>query len=67
MSQRFDNPDKPGLTDPISRPPAKPVPPDSGECCGIGCAPCIWDYYHQALHRWQQKMAAWEAHLEHKQ
>lgn len=34
----------------------KPEPPASNECCGSGsCCPCVWDYYREQLHLWQQQ------------
>ncbi|RVU35634.1 hypothetical protein EOE67_13545 [Rheinheimera riviphila] len=34
----------------------KPEPPASNECCGSGsCCPCVWDYYRDQLHIWQQQ------------
>ena len=38
----------------LPRPPDRPV---SGECCGRGCHPCVWDYYENALARWQERLA----------
>ena len=31
-------------------PPEKPLP---DECCSSGCVPCIYDYYYQALEKWE--------------
>jgi len=36
----------------IPPPPEKPTP---HECCGSGCVPCIYDYYYDALEKWQQQ------------
>jgi hypothetical protein len=33
--------------------PAPPEKPDSFECCGSGCVPCIFDYYYDQLIEWQ--------------
>jgi hypothetical protein len=33
--------------------PRPPDRPDPQECCGRGCCPCIFDYYEDALTRWQ--------------
>jgi len=33
-------------------PPEKPTP---NECCGSGCVPCIYDYYYDALEKWQER------------
>jgi hypothetical protein len=37
--------------------PSFPPPPDKPEdnsCCQRGCSPCIFDYYWDALSRWEQ-------------
>lgn len=34
----------------IPPPPEKPEP---NECCGSGCVPCIYDYYYEALEKWE--------------
>lgn len=34
----------------LPRPPDKP---DDAECCHRGCCPCIFDYYWDALERWE--------------
>lgn len=36
----------------IPPPPEKPTP---HECCGSGCVPCIYDYYYQALEKWEEQ------------
>ncbi|WP_454886049.1 oxidoreductase-like domain-containing protein [Sphingomonas oryzagri] len=36
--------------DQLPRPPERP---DDAMCCGRGCCPCIFDYYDDALARWQ--------------
>jgi hypothetical protein len=35
-------------------PPEKPI---ADECCGSGCVPCIYDYYYDALDKWNDKYA----------
>jgi hypothetical protein len=35
------------------RPPDKPHPL---ECCNRGCCPCIFDYYWDALDRWETRI-----------
>jgi hypothetical protein len=40
--------------------PHKPLPPDPADCCGGGCARCVWDIYDQALADWQTGNAAAE-------
>ena len=45
------DPPKPGPPKPgPPRPPEKPHP---SECCNRGCCPCIFDYYWDALERWE--------------
>ncbi|WP_293361065.1 oxidoreductase-like domain-containing protein [Phenylobacterium sp.] len=39
----------------IPRPPDKP---QDYECCKRGCCPCIFDYYYDALERWEQRVEA---------
>jgi hypothetical protein len=34
----------------LPRPPNKP---EADECCNRGCCPCIFDYYWDALSRWE--------------
>ncbi|MCA1245171.1 oxidoreductase-like domain-containing protein [Massilia sp. MS-15] len=44
--------------------PARPVPPLAPEledCCRSGCVPCVFDLYEDALARYQEALAAWEA------
>ena len=33
-----------------------PIKPDPEECCGRGCSPCIFDYYWDALERWEERV-----------
>ncbi len=42
-------------TRPLPRPPEKPRPV---ECCNRGCCPCIFDYYWDALARWEESVRA---------
>ena len=37
--------------------PPKPAPPEPGECCGGGCARCVFDVYEEELERWQRQVA----------
>ena len=42
----------------------KPVPPnadDYGGCCDSGCTPCVYDYYWEAMARYEKALAEWEA------
>ena len=34
--------------------PPKPVPPEPGDCCGGGCARCVFDVYQDELARWEK-------------
>jgi len=38
--------------------PKPPDKPDDWECCKRGCCPCIFDYYYDALERWQDRVRA---------
>ncbi|GLQ90166.1 oxidoreductase-like domain-containing protein [Dyella flagellata] len=40
-------------------PPRAPVEPDSGDCCGNGCDPCIFDQYEEARQHYRLALAAW--------
>jgi hypothetical protein len=42
-------------------PPAPPPEPDPDECCGSGCAVCVWDRYQAALERYRAELRAWQA------
>jgi len=35
------------------RPPRPPMKSDPRECCNRGCCPCIFDYYGDAMDRWE--------------
>lgn len=39
------------MNQPVFPPP--PNKPESHECCQRGCCPCIFDYYWDALARWE--------------
>jgi len=39
----------------LPRPPSKP---EEWECCRRGCCPCIFDYYYDALERWETRIRA---------
>ena len=36
--------------------PPRPVPPEPGDCCGGGCARCVFDVYDEMLERWQRQV-----------
>lgn len=37
----------------LPQPPNKPA---DYECCNRGCSPCIFDYYWNALARWEERV-----------
>ncbi|WP_343206126.1 oxidoreductase-like domain-containing protein [Rhodanobacter sp. MP7CTX1] len=47
--------------DPADPPPTRPVEPDADDCCGEGCARCVFDAYGEALERYEAALAAWRA------
>jgi Oxidoreductase-like protein, N-terminal len=38
--------------------PQPPNKPEDYSCCQRGCSPCIFDYYWDALTRWEEKIRA---------
>jgi hypothetical protein len=36
--------------------PPRPEPPQPGDCCGGGCARCVFDVYEEMLERWQRQV-----------
>ena len=45
-------------SDPRPEPPERPTPE---MCCGRGCIPCIYDYYEEALARYETALREWQA------
>ena len=39
--------------------PIAPERPPDETCCGRGCVPCVFDYYEEALMRYEAALAAW--------
>ena len=39
----------------------RPLEPEVADCCGDGCARCIFDIYEEALARFEVDLAAWHA------
>jgi hypothetical protein len=50
-----------GATDSKDPQPLRPVEPDAADCCGEGCARCVFDVYEEALERYEVALAAWRA------
>jgi len=42
---------------PKPQPPSEPGPSD---CCGDGCANCVFDLYETALRRYREELFHWE-------
>ena len=36
--------------------PPRPQPPEPGDCCGGGCARCVFDFYAEELERWERQV-----------
>ncbi|MEP6898380.1 MAG: oxidoreductase-like domain-containing protein [Rhodanobacter sp.] len=47
--------------DAIDPPPSRPLEPDAGDCCGEGCARCVFDVHEEALEHYRRALAAWQA------
>jgi len=58
MLPRMTDPAAPADTDPRPTPPKEP---ELEDCCGSGCAICVFDAYQLALERYGRDLAAWEA------
>ncbi|KVO53960.1 oxidoreductase-like domain-containing protein [Burkholderia stagnalis] len=41
--------------------PTPPQQPELEDCCNSGCSPCVFDLYDEALARYREALAAWEA------
>jgi hypothetical protein len=44
--------------DPMPQPPPRPEPED---CCGSGCARCVFEVYVEARERYEEALRAWQA------
>eukprot|EP00850_Spirogloea_muscicola_P008791 SM000048S16503 [mRNA] locus=s48:86950:87210:- [translate_table: standard] len=42
-------------------PGSPPDRPDPDDCCGGGCAPCVWDTYYDQLEAYEARLAAAQA------
>jgi hypothetical protein len=56
MLARMSSPD----IDPDPRP-TPPKEPALEDCCGTGCAICVFDTYQMAVENYERALAAWEA------
>jgi hypothetical protein len=43
--------------------PVPPREPEAIECCGSGCAPCVYDVYWEAVARYESELEAWQARI----
>ncbi len=50
---------KDGKLVPADPPPQAPLEPDPADCCGEGCARCVFDVYEDALKRHELALSAW--------
>jgi len=41
--------------------PVPPREPEAIECCGSGCAPCVYDLYWEAVAQYETELEAWQA------
>jgi hypothetical protein len=46
------------MSSPSADLPQPPNKPEDYSCCQRGCSPCIFDYYWDALARWEEKVRA---------
>jgi hypothetical protein len=44
---------------PSTAPPQAPAAPEPGDCCGGGCARCVFDVHDEALERHRLALSAW--------
>jgi hypothetical protein len=44
------------MTEPAPDIPPPPRKPEDYECCHRGCCPCIFDYYWNAMTRWETRV-----------
>jgi hypothetical protein len=40
--------------------PLPPVEPTPDECCGSGCARCVFDLHDEAVQRYREALAKWQ-------
>ncbi|MRV71098.1 oxidoreductase-like protein [Duganella sp. FT92W] len=41
--------------------PEPPEPPQPGDCCHSGCTYCVEELYTEALYKYREDLAAWQA------
>jgi hypothetical protein len=41
--------------------PTRPKEPNPDDCCGSGCARCVWDVYSEALERYEDQLKLWKS------
>lgn len=41
--------------------PVPPREPEAIECCGSGCAPCVYDVYWEKVAVYEAELEAWQA------
>jgi hypothetical protein len=39
--------------------PTAPRIPEPDECCGQGCAVCVWDIYERELDKYHERLRRW--------
>jgi hypothetical protein len=49
------------VDDPADPAPRHPSEPDAADCCGEGCARCVYDIHEEALERYRRAQDAWRA------
>lgn len=64
MLARMSAPVQASTTLSTPEPDPRPLPPKEPaleDCCGTGCAICVFDTYQIALDNYERDLAAWEA------
>jgi hypothetical protein len=44
----------------IDEPPQRPEKPLPSDCCGGGCARCVFDLYDEAMQRYELALELWK-------
>jgi len=58
LALRMSSTGAPTASDP---PPTPPEPPLASDCCGGGCNRCVYDLHDEAMDRYRQELARWQA------